>query len=84
MRSIVPSVCFRTVEIDIKHQRKILFFGEGHSLFGLILAAPLVNLVYIWYIFRLDLAYSLQEGLATLVLISRFMERKSRKRDCSV
>ena len=35
----VPSVCFRKVEID---QRKILsFFGGGHSLFGLILAAPL-------------------------------------------
>jgi len=41
----VPSVCFRTVKIDIKHQRKILtsFFGEGHGLFGLILAAPLVK-----------------------------------------
>jgi len=25
-----------------------------------------INLVYIWYIFRLDLVYSLQEGLATL------------------
>ena len=44
MSPIVPFVCFRTVEIDIKHQRKILtsFFGGVHGLFGLILAAPLL------------------------------------------
>jgi len=46
MSSTVPSVCFRIVEIDIKHQRKILtsFIGGGAGgagLFGLILAAPL-------------------------------------------
>jgi len=43
MSPAVPSVCFRTVEIDIKHQRKNLnkFFRGGHGLFGLILAAPL-------------------------------------------
>jgi len=46
MSPTVPSVCFRAVEIDIKHQRKILtsfFVGGGHGLFGLILAAPLPN-----------------------------------------
>ena len=43
MSPTVPSVCFRTVEIDIKHQRKILisFFRGGHGLFGLRLATPL-------------------------------------------
>jgi len=43
MRPTVPSASFRIVEIDIKHQRKILtsFFRGGHGLFGLILAAPL-------------------------------------------
>jgi len=47
MRPTVPSVCFRTVEIDVKHQLKILtsFFGGGggggHGLFGLIPAALL-------------------------------------------
>jgi len=40
MSPTVPYVCFRTVEIDIKHQRKVLtsFFGGRHGLFGLILA----------------------------------------------
>ena len=44
MSPTVPSVCFRTVEIDVKHLRKILtsFFGGEHGLFGLILAAPLL------------------------------------------
>ena len=33
MSSTVPSVCFRIVEIDIKHQRKILtsFIGGGRG-----------------------------------------------------
>ena len=45
MSPTVPSVCFRTVEIDIKHQRKILtsFFGGDHDLFDLTLAAPLLD-----------------------------------------
>ena len=45
MSPTVPSVCFRTVEIDIKHQRNILtsFFGGDHGLFDLILAAPLLD-----------------------------------------
>jgi len=43
MSPTVLSVCFRTVEIDIKRQRKILtnFFGGGYGLFGLILSVPL-------------------------------------------
>jgi len=49
MSPTVPSVCFRTVEIDIQHQRKILtsFFRGGHGLFGLILAAPLADSRYL-------------------------------------
>jgi len=42
MSPIVPSVCFRTVEINIKHQRKILtsFFGGDHGVGRVALAPP--------------------------------------------
>jgi len=46
MSPTVPSVCFRTGEIDIKHQRKIQVFSGGRGLFGLILAAPLPTVNY--------------------------------------
>ena len=41
MGSTVPSLCFRTVEIDVKHQRKILILAA--PLFAYLSKASLVS-----------------------------------------